>query len=479
MYDDFINAGLLSPNAEREAALMGLFALGSQIGNRSAPRLSPTPPPMDLNAVMNVYQNQMNAALRRGAMRKKMQDQEKLRKLFTPQPVNENLARQIAQPAVDRYMAQPIMDDPGAFDTDLQQYEQRAMESVLPRARQMTTTPEALQGLPTNLARVIGGIGQVNPELGAKTLANALQSRTGTGSPAAVREFEFYKSLNPEQQRQFLMVKRATQNLNLGNRIVTLDPRTPGGTPLGQRNIELSPGEEPETRGRQAEQSATGTGRGQAKKMLIEGTPEYTKEDSRIRSLQSAFNDLGRLNTRRNEQIAVAIDILEKQGNLAAGLGSLTTAVPGTPARRLAAALDAIRANIGFEELKAMKAASPTGGALGQVTVREIEFLQATMDSLDQGLNPEVLIKNLKNIQRRANQTAQTARNGLQKTLNASPLYKQRQNRTQRPTNTTQGRPIPADILRDARAAIKKKAPREDVLRRLQEQGFDIRGVNF
>lgn len=478
MYEDFINAGLLSPNAEREAALMGLFALGNQIGNRSAPRLSPTPPPMDLNAVMSVYQNQMNAALRRGAMRKQMQDQEKLRKLFEPTPINEPAAQAIADARFNQVQSGTM--DVDEMDADIDARASAAREAALPAARQMTTTPVALQGLPANLARVIGGIGQVDPEMGAKTLASVLtKSGTGAASPAAVREFEFYQSLNPEQQQQFLMVKRATQNLNLGDRIVTLNPRTPGGTPLGRRDIGVSPDAQPEVRGQQAEQSAVGTGRGQAKKMLIEGTPEFTKEDGRIRSLQSAFNDLGRLNNRRNEQIAVAIDILEKEGNLAAGLGSLSTAIPGTPARRLAAALDAIKANIGFEELKAMKAASPTGGALGQVTVREIEFLQATMDSLDQGLNPEVLIKNLKNIQRRANQTAQTARNGLQKTLNASPLYKQRQNRTQRPTNTTQGRPIPADVLREARAAIKKKAPREDVLRRLQEQGFDIRGVNL
>ena len=174
MYEDFINAGLLNPNAERRAALMGLFALGNQIGNRSAPRLSPTPPPMDLNAVMNVYQNELNSALRRGAMRKQMQDEQALRNMFKPQPVNENLARQIAQPAVNRYMAQPIMDDPGAFDTDLAQYEQRAMEDALPAARQMTTVPTALQPLPAAMRPFIGAAAQYDPKSALTMAGNML-----------------------------------------------------------------------------------------------------------------------------------------------------------------------------------------------------------------------------------------------------------------------------------------------------------------
>ncbi len=151
---------------------MGLFALGNQIGNRSAPRLSPTPPPMDLNAVMNVYQNQMNSALRRGAMRKKMQDQEKLRKLFEPTPINEPAAQAIADARFNQVQSGTM--DVDEIDADIDARASAAREAALPAARQMTTTPVALQGLPANLARVIGGIGQVNPELGAKTLASVL-----------------------------------------------------------------------------------------------------------------------------------------------------------------------------------------------------------------------------------------------------------------------------------------------------------------
>lgn len=80
---------------------------------------------------------------------------------------------------------------------------------------------------------------------------------------------------------------------------------------------------------------------------------------------------------------------------LSAGLAGPTAIVPGTPAKNLAATIDTIRANIGFEELQAMRDASPTGGALGQVTEREIAFLQSVLGSLEQSQGHEQLRGNL------------------------------------------------------------------------------------
>ena len=51
--------------------------------------------------------------------------------------------------------------------------------------------------------------------------------------------------------------------------------------------------------------------------------------------------------------------------------------VPGTEAQATAAKLDTIKANIGFDKLQKMRDASPTGGALGQVSERELGFLQS------------------------------------------------------------------------------------------------------
>lgn len=250
MYDDFINAGLLSPNAEREAALMGLFALGNQIGNRSAPRLSPTPPPMDLNAVMSVYQNQMNAALRRGAMRKKMQDQEKLRKLFEPQPVNETLARQIAQPAVNSYMAQPIMDDPGAFDTDLEQYEQRAMEAALPAARTATTIPDALSFMEPSRARALMQIGQKAPNVGLQGLMSALGKKSDVLSPTAFQQQLDLRSASRSRSGAQSRIGKIMADLKAGvitqeqadSAIANLERVTKRGVDVEQYNLAVEQG---------------------------------------------------------------------------------------------------------------------------------------------------------------------------------------------------------------------------------------------
>lgn len=76
-------------------------------------------------------------------------------------------------------------------------------------------------------------------------------------------------------------------------------------------------------------------------------------------------------------------------------LGAINSKVPGTSARNLASTLETIKANIGFAELQAMREASPTGGALGQVAVQELNALQSVLGSLDQTQGQDQLRKNL------------------------------------------------------------------------------------
>lgn len=80
------------------------------------------------------------------------------------------------------------------------------------------------------------------------------------------------------------------------------------------------------------------------------------------------------------------------------GLDSLTRALPGR-ARTVKNALDTIRANVGFQTLEEMRAASPTGGALGQITERELAFLQQVKGALDQMNTIEQLESTFNNIQ--------------------------------------------------------------------------------
>lgn len=100
--------------------------------------------------------------------------------------------------------------------------------------------------------------------------------------------------------------------------------------------------------------------------------------------------------TKQATRIIGTIDAaLKKVGATSAGMGSTLTAVPGSKAKDLAADLTTIKANLGFAELQAMRQSSPTGGALGQVAVQELEALQATVASLDQKQSAEQLKGNL------------------------------------------------------------------------------------
>ena len=85
---------------------------------------------------------------------------------------------------------------------------------------------------------------------------------------------------------------------------------------------------------------------------------------------------------------------------LAAGRFSDTVAGvdPESSAYQLRKSIETLKANIGFDRLQAMREASPTGGALGQVAVQELQALQATLGNLDPRQRPEVLKENLKSI---------------------------------------------------------------------------------
>jgi hypothetical protein len=77
-------------------------------------------------------------------------------------------------------------------------------------------------------------------------------------------------------------------------------------------------------------------------------------------------------------------------------MGRATKDVAGTPALNLREAILTIKSNIGFDRLQQMRRDSPTGGALGNVAVPELEALQKSIASLDQSQTPEQLRSNLR-----------------------------------------------------------------------------------
>lgn len=125
----------------------------------------------------------------------------------------------------------------------------------------------------------------------------------------------------------------------------------------------------------------------------IPGGPAALKEekiDEKSAKSSAAMADQSR-------RIIGTIDqALSKVGYTTAGIGGqIMSNIPGTQSSDLEADLATIKANLGFAELQAMRQSSPTGGALGAVSERELIALESTIASLKQKQSPEQLRKRL------------------------------------------------------------------------------------
>ncbi|MCO5072133.1 MAG: hypothetical protein M9944_13085 [Rhizobiaceae bacterium] len=94
-------------------------------------------------------------------------------------------------------------------------------------------------------------------------------------------------------------------------------------------------------------------------------------------------------------EIDRALGVMDDGGLPSTGMGAKLSDIPWTNAKALSALLATIKANIGFAELNSMRQQSPTGGALGNVTERELEFLQSVAGNLDQSQDADQLRYNL------------------------------------------------------------------------------------
>jgi len=83
----------------------------------------------------------------------------------------------------------------------------------------------------------------------------------------------------------------------------------------------------------------------------------------------------------------------------ATGWGSLLKDIPASPAKGVEGMIKTMQGNIGFAKLQAMREASPTGGALGQVSNIELNLLTGVIGSLDQSQSDEDLLRVLNQIE--------------------------------------------------------------------------------
>ena len=81
------------------------------------------------------------------------------------------------------------------------------------------------------------------------------------------------------------------------------------------------------------------------------------------------------------------------------GLFSVTQSVPGTPAHDVSKRVETLQAIAGFDQLNEMRQQSPTGGALGQVSEKELKFLQSVIGSLELSQSKGQFLENLARVE--------------------------------------------------------------------------------
>lgn len=98
-----------------------------------------------------------------------------------------------------------------------------------------------------------------------------------------------------------------------------------------------------------------------------------------------------------SQNVATSIDkALGMIGPMSTGfLGARSRGIEGSPAYNLAAEIETVKANLGFDRLQQMRDNSPTGGALGAIAVQELVALQSTIANLDPNQSADQLRANL------------------------------------------------------------------------------------
>lgn len=203
----------------------------------------------------------------------------------------------------------------------------------------------------------------------------------GMSAPSSVREWEYFNSLSPEDQKRYLSMKRTQKTVDLGGSVAGLDPMT--NLPSYQMPKTLPPQSQPENL--RAGEYAKVTGRDDAETEI--GAP---KARQKLEAQLAGIDNVVSL-------------IEDTQGMVTPWTAGRTGAVsalvnPGTDSYTLRKNIETIKGNIGFDRLQQMRDMSPTGGALGQVAVQELNALQNVISNLDPNQSDDVLKSNLQKV---------------------------------------------------------------------------------
>lgn len=217
-----------------------------------------------------------------------------------------------------------------------------------------------------------------------------LESRKAQQPTSGIREYEYARGQGYQgsfQDFQQDLKKAGATTVNVG-----------GGAPgLGKLSTDYGYVMDPQT-GQPVIDPATGLPKASA----IPGSPAAMEQENVARARQAQKEMKSRTGNVVLEDIQRAKQIINNDGMIGSTglIGGALQNVPGTDAYALQSKLKTIKANAGFDKLQQMRDASPTGGALGQVSEREIAFLQAAIGDLEQSQDKESLLYNLDRVER-------------------------------------------------------------------------------
>lgn len=228
-------------------------------------------------------------------------------------------------------------------------------------------TPESLASFQRT-----GNYGDLVPVLKGAGFGNVNPGQFTPESLARYQQTGNYSDLVP---------LRAPVQIDQGDRKTLYDPGT-----RGTRSFDVAPPPEAMPRFK-AEQTTAVKG--------AERAVERQAEAPKARMALDAFESKSKnLNAKVNDAISQA-------GTWTTGLiGSMAQKVPGTKAFDLSRNLESIKANLGFAELQAMRDSSPTGGALGSITERELSLLQSAWANVEQAQSKDQFVKSLQDVKR-------------------------------------------------------------------------------
>ena len=128
----------------------------------------------------------------------------------------------------------------------------------------------------------------------------------------------------------------------------------------------------------------------------FQGGPAMADAAAAETQAQGRRNQAIREATVVTEDISRAVGIIQNSDWPTTGLfGAALANLPGSAAHDLNKMMDTIKSNSAFGALQKMRENSPTGGALGAVSERELTLLQSTIGSLEQSQGQQQILDNL------------------------------------------------------------------------------------